>query len=192
MKTECISREYKLGVEWGIGVCARCKRAFEYPRTVGRFRKYCEECRPIVSREQKNRILREYRQTTEGKAATAISLARYIQSPEGKASAAESHARYDQTPKGKTAAARRNARRRERSTDPESYVARVELLHTMQEPCANCKALYRITHQIDHIVALCLGGTDEWFNLQPLCVRCHRRKSGEDTHKLIDRHRRHT
>lgn len=93
--------------------------------------------------------------------------------------------RYNQTPKGKATLARRNQARREWSTDPEAYAARVEMLHVMRESCTKCHTPYTVTHQIDHILALCLGGTDSWDNLQPLCVLCHREKTAEDTHKLI-------
>lgn len=94
--------------------------------------------------------------------------------------------KYYQTPKGKATMSRRNHARREWSTDPEAYAARVEMLHIMREPCTKCHMPYSITHQIDHIVALCLGGTDSWDNLQPLCILCHRRKTAEDMVKLVD------
>lgn len=82
------------------------------------------------------------------------------------------------------AAAKESAKRRERSTDPEAYAARVELLHTIHESCAMCGALYLISHQIDHILALCLDGTDDWDNLQPACILCHREKTKEDMRKF--------
>lgn len=89
------------------------------------------------------------------------------------------------TPKGRAALAKHCAKRREHSTDPALYAARVELLHVMQEPCAECHTPYNITHQVDHIIALCLGGTDNWDNLQPLCIECHRKKTAEDVSKLM-------
>ncbi len=155
-------------------------------------------------REHKNKILRDYRQTLKGKAANIVSSVKYRQSskgkavrakimreyyhtPEGRAAIIKREVEYRKTPKGKTAYARMCAKRRELTTDPEAYAARVELLHTMHEPCTKCKTSYLISHQIDHIIALCLGGTDEWSNLQPLCVKCHRKKSGEDIRKLMEK-----
>ena len=92
--------------------------------------------------------------------------------------------RWHKTPSGKAHLARMTAGRREHSTDLALYAARVELLHAIREPCAKCHNSYNITHQIDHIVALCLGGSDDWDNLQPLCILCHREKSKDDMRKL--------
>lgn len=97
---------------------------------------------------------------------------------------AEAYKKYYETPKGKASYARMTANRRERSTDPELYAARVELLHIMRESCNICGTLYKVTHQIDHILALCLGGSDVWSNYQPLCILCHKKKTEEDMRKL--------
>lgn len=93
--------------------------------------------------------------------------------------------RYYGTPRGKAARAKEAAKRRKHSTDPALYAARVYLLHDLQESCAVCGVPYDTTHQIDHIVALCLGGTDDWDNLQPLCILCHREKTKEDIRELL-------
>ena len=97
--------------------------------------------------------------------------------------AASAHNRYRRTPKGRVALARRYAKRRSSTTDADSYAARVEHLHSIRESCASCHTPYKITYQIDHIVALCLGGTDNWDNLQPLCIPCHKVKSMVDMNK---------
>lgn len=101
--------------------------------------------------------------------------------------AAERNRRFRGTPEGRAALARGSAKRRKRATDPALYAARVYILHDLQESCAKCRAPYDITHQIDHILALCLGGTDDWSNLQPLCLLCHRRKSVEETREFRKR-----
>lgn len=93
---------------------------------------------------------------------------------------AEEMREYTKTPKGRAYAANGTARRRERSTDPALYAARVLILHDLQESCAECSIPYDISHQIDHILALCNGGTDDWDNLQPLCILCHRKKTARD------------
>jgi 5-methylcytosine-specific restriction protein A len=92
---------------------------------------------------------------------------------------------YYETPKGRANMAKKGAARRKRSTNPLAFAARVLQLHTSKEPCTTCGALYNITHEIDHILALCLGGTDDWDNLQPLCILCHRKKTAEDMKKLV-------
>jgi len=185
-------------------VCARCSAEFEFQYTTGVARRYCDTCQPVIRKEQKAEILRRYRQTPEGKAANVESSAKYRQSSKGKAVRAKIMRDYYHSPEGriamdkrwdayynspggKAAIAKMLARRRERSTSPESYAARVELLHTLHEPCANCGTPYKISHQIDHIVALCLGGNDDWDNLQPLCLECHRDKTGEDLHEFRER-----
>lgn len=44
-----------------------------------------------------------------------------------------------------------------------------------QQPCAKCGA--PPPSEVDHIVPLQFGGEDNEANLQPLCVRCHKRKT---------------
>lgn len=127
---------------------------------------------------------RKRRATPEGRAIYLEAQRSYRATPEGRAALSQSRARYYSSPEGRASFALAGAKRRERSTDPESYAARVELLHIMEEPCACCQTSYKITHQVDHIIALCLGGTDDWKNLQPLCILCHREKTREDNHKL--------
>lgn len=41
-------------------------------------------------------------------------------------------------------------------------------------PCAECGSVENI--EIDHIRAAANGGTDLWYNLQPLCRPCNRKK----------------
>ncbi len=91
--------------------------------------------------------------------------------------------KFFSTPKGRLCRARILSRRRSRSTNPEVFAYRVLMLHTLKEPCAICGIPYSVSHQVDHIRALCLGGTDDWDNLQPACVPCHRIKSADDLHK---------
>lgn len=44
--------------------------------------------------------------------------------------------------------------------------------------CAMCGAVVDL--QTDHIIPLHRGGTNEWKNLQSLCVTCHSAKSMTD------------
>ena len=43
--------------------------------------------------------------------------------------------------------------------------------------CNICKHLLDYTFEIDHIVALCDGGTNDIMNLQALCRNCHGKKT---------------
>jgi 5-methylcytosine-specific restriction endonuclease McrA len=92
--------------------------------------------------------------------------------------------RYLESPKGRAFTATRIARRRALSTNPKLYALRVLNLHSLRESCVKCGApyskAYRKPHAIDHIVALCNGGADEWTNYQVLCDKCHKAKTTED------------
>lgn len=46
--------------------------------------------------------------------------------------------------------------------------------------CAHCQQLLPATYEVDHKVALYLGGTNERDNLQALCPNCHRAKGVEE------------
>jgi len=48
--------------------------------------------------------------------------------------------------------------------------------------CRQCNArgIVRIATQVDHIVALVNGGSDDESNKQPLCYECHRVKTAND------------
>ena len=48
--------------------------------------------------------------------------------------------------------------------------------------CVICAAAGRVTiaTDLDHIVALCNGGTNDSFNLQGLCRMCHEAKTRRD------------
>jgi 5-methylcytosine-specific restriction enzyme A len=52
--------------------------------------------------------------------------------------------------------------------------------------CVDCARLgeSREAVEVDHIVPVAMGGTDEWENLQPLCAAHHRLKSGRDAAAL--------
>jgi 5-methylcytosine-specific restriction endonuclease McrA len=200
--------------------CARCGCAIPTACTGGGERKYCEDCRPIVEKEQKavlqvtyrstpegradaNRRQREYRLTPEGMVADKLTEVRFYlspkgviqkartaanaRSPEGKMAGALIRAKYRRTPKGRATLAKGTANRRELSTNPALYGKRVRQLHELKEPCAypSCtNPLYQPTHQVDHIIALGLGGTDIWENYRPICLKCHGKKTAEDNRKI--------
>jgi 5-methylcytosine-specific restriction protein A len=59
---------------------------------------------------------------------------------------------------------------------------RKEILERDAYLCVACRAKGRITDatDVDHIVPLSKGGTDDLGNLQSLCERCHKSKSLAD------------
>jgi predicted HNH restriction endonuclease len=46
--------------------------------------------------------------------------------------------------------------------------------------CFHCKSILDYTYEIDHIVPLCKGGTNDINNLQALCRNCHGKKTYND------------
>lgn len=48
--------------------------------------------------------------------------------------------------------------------------------------CVHCHAKGRVTlaTEVDHIVPIHLGGSDDLANLQPLCAPCHAAKTAQE------------
>ena len=147
------------------------------------------------TREQQAKWSATYRATAYGKATRlarkAVDDTRYFSSPKGRAALARYAAtdkgkvakeRYRVSPKGRLAAKRSAHRRRARMTDPGAYIARLELMLGNHEPCNHCGMT---AEQIDHILPLALGGTDDWYNLQPLCKSCHKVKTDADLRNVM-------
>ncbi len=65
---------------------------------------------------------------------------------------------------------------------------RKRFIRRARRVCAGCGAV-GVALEVDHAVALALGGADAWFNLQYLCAVCHRRKSAVER-KLLERKRK--
>jgi len=56
--------------------------------------------------------------------------------------------------------------------------------------CADCGELLDETYEIDHVIALSLGGADEVANCAPLHAACHRRKTLRDEIERLARRAR--
>jgi len=52
--------------------------------------------------------------------------------------------------------------------------------------CNVCRAFLKSTFEVDHVVPLCRGGTNDTSNLQALCVECHSAKTREDLLSSFD------
>ena len=65
-----------------------------------------------------------------------------------------------------------------------SKVVRQQIAEKQQNTCGECKQLLSIHFQLDHVIALQFGGTDEESNLMALCCECHNIKSiSENQHR---------
>jgi hypothetical protein len=49
--------------------------------------------------------------------------------------------------------------------------------------CGHCQQQLSSTYEVDHIVPLYKGGTNDWTNLFSLCPNCHRKKTAMDRMK---------
>lgn len=134
--------------------CTRCNEIFF--AEIHNKRKFCETCLPESQREWRRKWHRVYRYTEAGR------LQRL-----------------------------KDQERRQRChTDIDNYINHVRNARENQEPCSTCGASFvrvrrdKPGHQIDHILALALGGTDDDDNLQVLCWPCHQEKSVEDRQKV--------
>jgi len=52
--------------------------------------------------------------------------------------------------------------------------------------CRHCadKGLVTPAKQVDHILAVGLGGKNEWNNTQSLCIPCHKLKTADDIRRM--------
>lgn len=134
--------------------CYRCTNIF-FAQTHNK-RKFCETCLPETQRDWRRIHHREYRQTEAGKL-------QHLKDQE---------------------------RRQRCHTDIDNYINRVRNARENEEACSACDSSFvraerrKPGHQVDHILALALGGTDEDDNLQVLCWPCHQVKSTEDRRKI--------
>ena len=61
-----------------------------------------------------------------------------------------------------------------------SQVTKREIAARAKWKCEICCAILTANYEIDHKVALYMGGTNENDNLQSLCSECHRTKTREE------------
>lgn len=153
---------------------------------------YCSKrCGSIVrnrryfSSDKGRACKRDYRELNRDTILAKLYASR--RTPHGKELRHRSGLRYNRSDNGLASRARSLAKRRERSTDPLLFQSRVEQLHTIREPCTLCGTSYKKSHSVDHVLALCNGGVDEWSNYQPLCYRCHRIKTNLDVSLFMER-----
>ena len=60
---------------------------------------------------------------------------------------------------------------------------RRNIIESQQNKCNTCSSELSDYYEIDHIIAMQFGGTDELNNLQALCCECHARKSRTENKK---------
>ncbi len=88
------------------------------------------------------------------------------------------------TPVSKTTSTKSNIQSSEKESDGiirykrnVSYPKKIEVASKQHWKCQHCNEELDETFEIDHIIALCFGGTNEINNLAALCAKCHRRKT---------------
>jgi len=67
-----------------------------------------------------------------------------------------------------------------------TYWKQLRLSKLHRDPlCAHCQAKGRVTMatEVDHILPLKEGGTNNWNNLQALCKSCHSKKTMTEFHE---------
>lgn len=128
----------------------------------------------------------KYQQSPKGRIAHARKQHRYAQTPRGKLVLAEAQLRYRETLNGRLHHLRTQEKRQRNHTDLDNYIRRVRLLHENKLSCKICGRLYELTHQIDHIIPLFLGGSDADINLREACLSCHRKKTANDLKRKVD------
>ncbi len=59
-------------------------------------------------------------------------------------------------------------------------------LHSFGSRCSACLCSIDGTSGLewDHRIPLAIGGADDLVNLEPLCIRCHRRKTRSDASRI--------
>lgn len=186
-----------------MAICIGCEKDFT---SSVKHQKYCSpQCRYAAAKvryygtdERKKQVHeynKGYRKTEQGRINKVKENQRYRENhksqiseyckkrastDEGKIVRRKARQKYLSTIKGTVAEARHSAKSRKCTNDAELYSTRVFQLHTLKEPCNICGKPYELTHGIDHNLAFCNGGRDEWSNYQPVCRACHHEKSKQD------------
>jgi hypothetical protein len=71
-----------------------------------------------------------------------------------------------------------------------THAMKIEVITRQHSKCNICQKDLNETLQVDHIIDLCIGGSNDPSNLQALCLECHDRKTKES--RRIARIRRQT
>jgi 5-methylcytosine-specific restriction endonuclease McrA len=89
---------------------------------------------------------------------------------------------YKKTPKGAAArkVEKRNRRATKKNVGGRHTAADIKRIHTAQKyKCAICKCSTKDKCEVDHIMPLALGGSNDPLNLQILCPSCNNRKNAK-------------
>ena len=77
---------------------------------------------------------------------------------------------------------RKDRRKRKRATEFTTFQKK-KIASDQRWKCKSCKKTLDEKYQVDHIVAVCDGGTSEYDNGQALCPSCHALKTKRDDAK---------
>lgn len=76
--------------------------------------------------------------------------------------------------------ARRRRLRLRKAVGSHTYEQILDLLKKQHSRCASCLISIGQKFEVDHIVAVSKGGSDDISNIQLLCVSCNRKKNAKD------------
>ena len=159
--------------KYNIKICQWCWAIFQASFL---FRTYCDgECRNLARMEQ-DRL--EHIRADQKPARYAKKIAankRYALTDKGRATHMHNHKQYLETPKGKEWIERHKDTWRGKA----AY-----LIHILHEPCAVCGEADVELLQCDHIRPRGMNGSDDWYNLQVLCLKHHAEKTAIDIKRI--------
>ena len=64
-----------------------------------------------------------------------------------------------------------------------SDVEKRRIAWSQEWKCNHCRELLPFTYEIDHVMALSIGGEDDTKNMQALCNNCHAQKTVGDNRR---------
>ncbi len=100
---------------------------------------------------------------------------------ENKERVASKNKRWSEANKDKCASYRRARRARKQEATGSHTIDDINNLFKLQrKKCASCNKSISKYYEVDHIVALVNGGSDDKHNLQLLCMTCNRSKGSKD------------
>lgn len=125
--------------------------------------------------ERRRAHMAKHRNSPQGKAGQA----RYIANRDPARRQAVS-SRYYQKHRDRYATYRRTRRARVRGAEGSHTAEDIQTIGAAQRwRCAVCAIGIKSDYEVDHVVPLALGGSDDKGNLQLLCMRCNRSKGAK-------------
>lgn len=159
--------------KYNIKVCQWCGAIFQASFF---YRMYCdEECRVLAYAEMHREEVRLADRKPKRYAKHLENNHKYAQTDKGRATHMRNHKQYLETDKGKGWIERHKDTWRGKA----AY-----LIHVEKQPCKFCGEADVELLQCDHIRPRAMNGSDDWSNLQVLCLKHHAEKTAIDIKKI--------